>query len=315
MEYAGIRALSWLINVLPCHGALFTGWLAAWFSFYVFHFRVSAAKQRIQKVFGNRFPTREINRIAWLSWRNFIFTAVEVMRSSSMTAEWVKSISDCEHFMGVLLEHCKTKRGAILATPHMGSWELAGVACHLFGVPIFSIAGRQRNPLFDKYLNQQRERSGLPIVVRGSSLLKGVIKNLRSGKVLALLPDVRMPTAGLSINFLTAKANVGTGMAMFARHAGVPIFPCIITRVGWGRHRFRIYSPIWPDMELDKNTDAYRMTREVFRIIEEAVQAEPEQWFWFNKRWVLEPLVESRSIAPRGGAPTKMLIRQDCHTL
>lgn len=293
IEYASVRALSLLVNALPYRGALLVGWFMAWTSFHVFRFRVRIVKQRIWNIFSegsfgdDRLSARKINHIAWLSWRNFAFTAVEVMRSDSMNAEWIKAVCDCDHFMGVLLKHCEAKRGAILATPHMGSWELAGVACHLYGVPIFSIAGRQRNPLFDQYLNRQRARSGLPTVMRGSSLLKGVIKNLRSGKVLALLPDVRMPTKGLSIDFLGAKANIGSGMAMFARHARVPIFPCIITRIGWDRHQFRIYSPVWPDMNLDKNADAYRMTQEVFRVIEEAVRSEPEQWFWFNKRWVL----------------------------
>ena len=47
-------------------------------------------------------------------------------------------------------------RGLVVALPHMGNWDLAGSGCHLSGLPIFSVAGRQRNPMMNDLLNRLR---------------------------------------------------------------------------------------------------------------------------------------------------------------
>ena len=162
----------------------------------------------------------------------------------------------------------------------------------LEGIPFFSVAGKQRNPLFDHYLNTTRERSGMPILMRGASTLRDVIRRLKGGAMLAILPDLRMRTEAVKVRFLGKEANVGAGMALFARHAGVPIFPAIVRRVGWARHVARVYPPVEADLSADKQADVQRMTQAVMDIVSEAILAEPEQWFWYNKRWVLEPVEE-----------------------
>ena len=134
--------------------------------------------------------------------------------------------------------------------------------------------------------------------------MRRVLQFLKDGRMLAILPDVRMRTPGLAIPFLGGTANIGPGMAAFARAAEVPIFPCIVTRQGWARHRVVIHDAIWPDPSLDKNEDVLRMTLQVMAIIETAIRREPGQWFWFNKRWILEPLSQgSRDQSPEVGRP------------
>ena len=120
--------------------------------------------------------------------------------------------------------------------------------------------------------------------------MKIVLQKLRDGKALAILPDVRMPVKSISVPFLGGEANLGKGMALFARHADVPIFPFIMTRQGWARHKIDAFAPIRPDKNLSKEEDIKRMTIAVIKIIDEAIHRAPEQWFWFNKRWVLDPL-------------------------
>jgi KDO2-lipid IV(A) lauroyltransferase len=79
-------------------------------------------------------------------------------------------------------------------------------------------------------------------------------------------------------------------MALFARQTQVPIFPSLVTRVGWSGHTMRVFDPVWPDQSLDKRDDWQRMTQTVFTVIEQQIRNQPEQWFWFNKRWILDPM-------------------------
>lgn len=291
VEYGALRAVTGLVKVLPYRGALALGWGVAWLAFHLLRARRAEAERRIREVFGEtRFGRREVRRIAWLSLRNFLFTAVDIMRTPFLTREELDRISDYGEAMRVLCEHHATGRGAIFALPHMGAWELPGRAGILRGVPFFSVAGKQRNPLFDLYLNETRERSGMPILMRGGGTLRDIIRRLKSGQMMAILPDVRMRTEAVRIPFLGKEANIGSGMALFARHAGVPVFPCIVTRQGWTRHGATLYSPIWPDPSLDKDEDVKRISRQVMEIVTRAIMSQPEQWFWYNKRWVLEPV-------------------------
>jgi len=290
VEYVGLRLVAGLVTILPYRAALALGWGIAWLAFNVGRFRQKETRRRIREVFGDRYDARGVRRIAWLSLRNLMFTAVDIMRTPATTLDSLGRITDYSRIQQALDAHKATGRGAIFAIPHMGAWELPGRAMILRGIPFFSVAGKQRNPLFDEYLNSTRERSGMPILMRGASTLKQIIHRLKQGEMLALLPDVRMRTEAVKVRFLGKEANIGGGMAMFARHAGVPVFPVIVTRVGWTRHTGRIYPPVEPDPAADKHADAQRISQAVMDVISAAILAEPEQWFWYNKRWVLEPV-------------------------
>jgi lauroyl/myristoyl acyltransferase len=290
VEYAALRAVAGLVRVLPYRAALAVGWGLAGVGFHVVRFRRREAERRIREVFGARFSDRDVRRIAWRSLRNLMFTAVDIMRTPFTTRESIAGIADYDEIARVLEAHHATGRGAICALPHMGAWELPGRAMLLRGLPFFSVAGKQRNPLFDQYLNATREQGGMPITMRGASTLRTIITRLKGGGILALLPDVRMRTEAVSVAFLGKQANIAVGMASFARHADVPIFPVIMTRVGWARHVGRIHPPIHPDLSHDKRADIQRMTQQVMDIITQAIKDDPGQWFWYNKRWVLEPV-------------------------
>ncbi|MEI6148623.1 MAG: lysophospholipid acyltransferase family protein [bacterium] len=290
VEYVVLRGVAGLVGVLPYRAALAVGWGLAGIGFHAVRFRRREAERRIREVFGGRYTDRQVRQIAWQSLRNLLFTAVDIIRTPSTTLAFLKGVADYDEFLRQVATHHATGRGAIIAVPHMGAWELPGRAMLLSGLPLFSVAGKQRNPLFDQYLNTTRERSGIPITMRGASTLRAIITRLKAGDFLALLPDVRMRTEAVKVRFLGKEANLGAGMALFARHAGVPIYPVIVTRVGWARHAARIYPPIFPDPSLDKQADVQRMTQQVMDIITQAILADPGQWFWYNKRWVLEPV-------------------------
>ncbi|MFO7871245.1 MAG: lysophospholipid acyltransferase family protein [Kiritimatiellia bacterium] len=289
-EYALLRLTALVVNLLPYRVALLLSWFMAAVAFYVFRFRVTAAASRIREVFGDEIGQRRIRRIAWLSWRNTVFTLIETLRFPRMTKQFTNSVMDYGDLMEKLDTARKDGTGAIIATAHMGSWEMAGVLCRLHDIPVFYIVAPQRNLLVSRYFNRLRSAPGITVITRGGNAMKEVIKRLRAGGVLAILPDVRVRTKGLQVPFLGGEANVGTGTGLFARHMNVPIVPCIITRAGWTRHRIRVHDLIYPGKEPDRYQDIRRMTEQTLGIIEKAIRLEPEQWFWFNSRWILDPV-------------------------
>jgi Kdo2-lipid IVA lauroyltransferase/acyltransferase len=290
VEYGALRAIAGIINALPYRLALCFAWCLARLAFVTARKPVDEARRRIRSVFGDRYTPQEVNRIAWTSFRNLFFNSVEMFRSPRMTLQWVQSVCDSEKAMQEAKKALAPGRGGITAVPHMGNWELAGIVSHLNGLPIFSIAATQKNPLADRYLNHLRSALGAQVMARGSGTMKAVLQKLKNGGLLAILPDVRVRTPGVLIPFLGGTANLGTGMALFARHADVPILPGMARRIGWSRHVLHTFPPIYPDKSLDKDQDVARMTAHVMNLIEKAIREEPEQWFWYNRRWILDPI-------------------------
>ena len=305
-EYAALKGVAALLNVLPYRAALTVAWFLAGLTFHVVRFRRRETFRRIREVFGESKSPREIKRIAWHSMRNMAFNMVEMMRAPAIDASWIdRHIPDFKNHIPAVKELIAQHGGAVITVPHMGNWDLAGWACNRYDIRMFSIAAKQKNPLVNGWINRQRE-SGMTILERGGGTLKQIIKLLRSGTVLAILPDVRMPTPDLKLPFLGGTANFGRGMAMFAITAHVPIIPAILRREGWTRHGFTRLPAILPDPSLDKAEDARRMTAAVIAQVDAAIRKDPDQWFWYNKRWVLTPIRDEAG-ASDGKHPTGRL--------
>jgi KDO2-lipid IV(A) lauroyltransferase len=289
IEYAALRAFAGLFRALPHRAALAAAWPVAALGHWVVGFRRREARRRIRSVLGASVSPRDIRRIAWISWRNLCFNAAELARLPRMDGAWFAARTDYAD-LGKAREALAPGRGLIFAVAHSGNWDLAGIGAHRAGLPVFFIARPQRNPLTDAYLNRLRTITGADVVANDASVLRNVIRRLRAGGLVAMLPDVRSRTPALALRFLGGTANIAGGIALFARHTDSPILPGFIERVGWTRHRLRLFDPVRPDPSVPKEEDARRMLQAVLDILDREVRAQPEQYFWYNKRWVLDPL-------------------------
>ena len=288
IEYYVLLIFGFLLSIIPLRLALLLGWLIAFIFHKIFKFRKKEALKRIIEVTGDKYSKKEICYIAWISWRNLCFNAIELIRINSLTEKKAKE-SDLGKSLSSIRSIVKDK-GAILSTIHMGNWDLSGVTLDLLGFPIFSIARRQKNHLTDAYLNKKRAAFNLDVLFNDRSSLKKIIQRINNGEVFIILPDVRNPRPGQEISFLGGTANLGSGTAAFAKSCTCPIIPFIIRRNGWLRHEATILKPINPDAALDKNEDIKKMMSELMHVFGKEIYTSPEQYFWYNKRWVLERL-------------------------
>lgn len=289
-EYALLRGLSGLLCILPYRAALALAWVFARIAFHVVRFRRRKALARIHAVFPS-ISNREAKRIAWQSLRNLFFNIVELMRIPVCGERWLsRHFNDYAERLAQVEEVAGRHNGMVLAIPHCGNWDLAGIACSRHGIKMCAIAGRQRNKLVDGWL--ERVRGGLVVIERGRlSDIRRVPRMLRDGFTLAVLPDVRMRRRDLAIPFLGGTANLGSGMARFAREAGVPVLPVVIRREGWTRFDVDVLQPIMPSQEEGDGAAADQaLTEKVMAIFDSEIRKTPGQWFWYNSRWVLDPV-------------------------
>jgi lauroyl/myristoyl acyltransferase len=91
-------------------------------------------------------------------------------------------------------------------------------------------------------------------------------------------------------SFLGKTANIAPGLGVFAYSSKVPVIPVVIRRRGWAHHEWTVHPPIYPDPEAERDDEVLRITTEVLAIMDRAIRKEPGQYFWYNRRWVLQPV-------------------------
>jgi len=287
LEYAAARTACGLLAAVPPRAALALAWGPVRLAFALAGKLRARTRRRLRQALGPEKSGKELDHIAWLAFRNLAFTAVEGMRLPHIRKEWVDRHMD----PGPLAEvraALAAGRGFIVAVPHMGNWELAGIALQTQGVNLMTLARRQRNPLMNAWINRIRTRTGVEAVDTKSREVAGVAQKLNLGnRVLAILPDVRAKAGGVRVCYLGVETEVPAGAAHYAREAAVPVYTAEVVRTGWARHRWRLTGRIEPDRAQAPAEDRRRIMQYVMDRFGESVRAHPENYFWFNKRWVL----------------------------
>lgn len=288
LEYSALRAAAGVLKALPRRAARRAALSLSAGLRPLARRRLAEAERRVRQVLGPDPAPERIRRVARAAFRNVCLNAVEMVRNEGCDADWVRGhVHHGE--LDRLRAHLATGRGAIAALPHSGNWDLGGVVAFAAGLPLFSIARRQSNPLTDAWMNRLRSASGMETLPNDRGLLRGVIRRLQAGRLLAMLPDVRVVEGGVKVRLFGGEAWLGGGMALFARAAKVPVFPVFVSREGLDRHRIRVFDPVWPDPAASREADAVRLTQAVIDPLQAEILSRPDQYFWFNKRWVLDP--------------------------
>ena len=299
-EYLLLRGVCGIVARLPYRPALCFAAGLARVGFALAAARRKEAIRRIRFVLGEACTPRQARAIAWQSLRNVTFNLAEILYVGGGRPRSLPVAMDMQDALDRVRTFARENpgRGGIFACPHMGNWELAGIVVPASGIDMFTLTGVQKNPLVQDYLQRLRHAPGVELLPRGSSTtLRKIFANLRKGKFLAIMPDLRSRLPGVRVRFFGGEANLYPGMGHFARQVEVPIFLAIMKRRGWTHHSVELHGPFEPDLALPKEEDAVRLSQLVMDIVDVEIRKDPGQWFWYNKRWILDPLEPEAEVA------------------
>ena len=289
LEYAALRCACALVNAVPYPAAMWLADALAFFAVRCLGFKRERTMGRIRSVFPGK-PPAECRAIAVRSLANVLKTAVEMIRAPKLTSAWMdRHVVDGRLYKDRLQEYVDEGKGVVIMVPHSGNWYMAAWAMAAYGLPLFAIAARQRNPKIDAWM--KRQYGSVEVLERGSArTLVEIKEKLRAGRAFAILPDLRVPHPDVEVDFLGGKANVSHAGAMFAVRCGSPIIVAMMRREG-GRHVFDHIGTLRPDpAAMDRKAEAARLTREAMSMIDGRLKEHPEDWYWYNKRWILQPV-------------------------
>lgn len=117
--------------------------------------------------------------------------------------------------------------GAVVALPHSGNWDLAGVWAALSGMPVTTVAEQLADADYADFL---RFREGLGMEVlshRDPGAISQLAGAVRRGRLVCLLADRDLPGTGMPVRWLTESVTMPAGPAVIARRTGASLLPAV----------------------------------------------------------------------------------------
>jgi phosphatidylinositol dimannoside acyltransferase len=176
-------------------------------------------------------------------------------------------------------------RGAIIATPHLGSWDLGGAWLAGRGYPLVPVVERLRPQRLLEWFVAARRRIGLDVIVRGSDVWERLEEALRCNRVVVLVADRDLKGRGIPVLFFGERTTLPSGPAQLARRCGAPVIPVAIYGLGDGRHRGVVRAPLQRVRSDDEEADLAQLTRDLAVELESLIREAPEQWHLMQPNW------------------------------
>ena len=283
------------------------GWLA-----YLADYR---HRRIVRRNLGFAYPEWPQDRIRNLSIRVFQNTAttlLEFLQMSCFSKEDVLSkvpIRGKRH----LDKAAKNRSGAILIAAHLGNWEMSAIfaSCYL-REPMAAVARPIKPKWLDQRLNRLRTRFGNMILDKNRALPK-MIRILRQGRVLGILIDQGTTRSeGVDVTFFGRTVSATPAAALLAQRYGSSVLPAFCIRESNGSLVAHVAPPLTLQKTKDSQADLQANTQMMTDAIEKAVRANPDQWFWFHKRWKrYYPHLYPEDLARRKRRREKRRVRQE----
>lgn len=181
-------------------------------------------------------------------------------------------------------------RGAILVTPHLGSWETAGLY-YSAGYPL-TILYRPSRLGLDALIRAGREHLGGRLVATDQPGVRLLIQALRDNQVLGILPDQDPGRGnGQFAPFFGLPANTMTLVSRLAQRTGAPVLLTYAERLPRGQG-YRLVLEALPTVVTQGPLTASLTALNA--AIEQAVRRLPAQYLWSYKRFKTRPAGEAR---------------------
>ncbi|MDH3207282.1 MAG: lysophospholipid acyltransferase family protein [Gemmatimonadota bacterium] len=244
-------------------------------------------RRDVDRHLGWAFPDRPASwrrSVARASYAHLGREAVVMFRAGGWSAERVLERTQMVGF-GAFREAARSGNGLVLLTGHIGNWEIGGAAIAARGVPFDVVGKGMSNRGFQSDLFAARERFGMRVIEMGDAA-RAASRSLRQGRVVALLGDQHAHSGGIPVPFFGRPAQTTRGPALLVGGTGAPVWIAFAARDPGPAQRYTVtFEPLHFTPTGRADEDAEMLMAAYARVLEEAIRATPEQYFWLHRRW------------------------------
>jgi KDO2-lipid IV(A) lauroyltransferase len=175
-------------------------------------------------------------------------------------------------------------RGVLVATAHLGNWELSAFAHAWMTAPMNIVVRPLDNARVDDLVERRRALSGNKII-RKKEAAREILRALGAGQAVGVLIDQNVGlNEGVFVDFFGVQACAGTAFAKFAQHSGAAVVPGFAL---WSDAEQRYILRFYPEIQLNGNVQDD--TQRIHSALEQVIREYPDQWLWIHRRWKTRP--------------------------
>ncbi|MGQ0614029.1 MAG: lysophospholipid acyltransferase family protein [Planctomycetaceae bacterium] len=289
LEYLGYRVLARIVPLLPRRASVWLGRRLGGLYCILDPRGRRTAKSNLRLALPDRVDHASIYRESMRLQGVALLDALWSRRlTPARAARYVTIAPGDAALVGALL---REGRGLVIATAHLGSWEMFNVAAGALGFPRTTFIAREvRNTLIDRHLRRARERTGNELVYREEAILK-CASALRRGEIVSSVIDMAVVAAegALFTDFFGTPATTSGALPALAVRLRAPLLFAVCRHLDKGRRYVIEGHPIPVREGGDREAETVRLTRALNEALEATVRAHPEAWIWGYKRWKYRP--------------------------
>jgi lauroyl/myristoyl acyltransferase len=286
--------------------------------------RREVLRDNLRRVLGPSATPAELERVVRRGFALYGRYWGEAFRLENLSQEDIRrrmSIEGREHLDAALGEG----RGVILAVPHLGNWDVGAAWVVAEGYQLTTVVERLKPAeLFDRFVAYRRA-FGIEILPldNGSESMRGLLRALRAGRVVALVCDRDLTGHGLPVRMFGATATMPGGPAALAIKTGASLLPSGVFHDRKGGRWVSVVRPaIRVEPSGDQRADVLALTQRLAEEFERLISRAPEQWHMLSRYWREAPSPEAALAAgqaalaagepaPTGGNATPAPAEQD----
>lgn len=242
-------------------------------------------RKNLRRVVGPDYSERQLDALVAAALRSYARYWLEAFRLPKMDKREVVArteMTGAEHLEAALARG----NGTVVALPHMGNWDLAGVWLVAHAGSFATVVERLKpESLFDRFVSY-RESLGfeiLPLTGGARPALEVLRERLRQNRVVCLVADRDLSRHGVEVDFFGEPARMPGGPALLAATTGAALLPAAVwfTPDGWAQG---VNPPVEsPGGRLRDQVRA--MTQVVARCFEKDIAAHPVDWHMLQPLW------------------------------
>jgi lauroyl/myristoyl acyltransferase len=178
-------------------------------------------------------------------------------------------------------------RGCILALPHLGGWEWAGVWLIDLGFRLTVVVEALEPPELFEWFVGFRRRLGMEVVSVGPAAGPAVLRALKANHVVCLLSDRNIGgSAGVDVEFFGERTLLPGGPATLAIRTGAALLPTAVYFAGGtNAHHAIVRPPLPATRQGTLRQDVSRLTQALAGELEGLIRREPAQWHLLQPNW------------------------------
>lgn len=220
--------------------------------------------------------TRRAMRSYARYWQEFF--QLPAMEPEDVGRRFAAGLSGTENLDAALAEG----NGAIVALPHSGNWDAAGVWVARYAGTFTTVVERLHPESLYRRFVAFRESLGFEVVANdaGSGSFRQLLRRLRDNGVVCLLADRDLNGAGVTVRFFGASTQFPAGPARLAASTGAALLPvgCWYTGDGW-------QARIHPRIRVNAREEVPAATQALADVFAGDIAAHPADWHMLQPVW------------------------------